>query len=75
MKNAIKLNKNIIFTFFFLTTKHNEHTGSELSRKKNKSNKKDVIKINYGSNYNIAQLNAIHVISPLYHLKFILLRL
>ena len=32
---------------------------------------KDVIKINYGSNYNIAQLNIIHVISPLYYLKFI----
>jgi len=31
-----------------------------------------VIKINYGSIYNIAQLNTIQVTSPLYHLKFIL---
>ena len=39
--------------------------------KKIKQIKKYVIKINYGSNYNIAQLNTIHVTSPLYHLKFI----
>ena len=32
---------------------------------------KDIIKINYGSIYNIAQLNIIHVTLPLYHLKFI----
>ena len=32
---------------------------------------KNIIKINYGSIYNIAQLNTIHVTSPLYHLKFI----
>ena len=32
---------------------------------------KDMIKINYRSIYNIAQLNTIHVTSPLYHLKFI----
>ena len=30
-----------------------------------------MIKINYRSIYNIAQLNTIHVTSPLYHLKFI----
>ena len=30
-----------------------------------------MIKINYRSVYNIVQLNTIHVISPLYHLKFI----
>jgi len=29
------------------------------------------MKINYGSIYNITQLNTIHVTSPLYHLKFI----
>jgi len=39
--------------------------------KKIKQIKKYVIKINYGSNYNIAQLNTIHVTSPLYHLKLI----
>ena len=32
---------------------------------------KDIININYKSIYNIAQLNTIHIISPLYHLKFI----
>jgi len=32
---------------------------------------KNVFKINYGSNYNIVQINTIHVTSPLYHLKFI----
>jgi len=32
---------------------------------------KDIIKINYESIYNIVQLNAIHITSPLYHLKFI----
>jgi len=30
-----------------------------------------MIKINYSSIYNIAQLNTINVTSPLYHLKFI----
>ena len=32
---------------------------------------KGMIKINYGSIYNITQLNTIYVTSPLYHLKFI----
>jgi len=30
-----------------------------------------MIKINYRSIYNIAQLNTINVTSPIYHLKFI----
>jgi len=38
---------------------------------KKSKNKKDMIKINYRSIYNIAQLNTIYVTSPFYHLKFI----
>ena len=38
---------------------------------KNKTNKQDIIKINYGNIYNIVKLNTIHVTSPLYHLKLI----
>jgi len=33
--------------------------------------KKDISKIHYRNIYNIAQLNTIHITSPLYHLKFI----
>ena len=38
---------------------------------KNKTNKQDIIKINYGNIYNIVKLNTTHVTSPLYPLKFI----
>ena len=42
------------------------HSILEVQKKNNKTNKQNVIKINYGSIYNITQLNTIHATSVLY---------